>query len=383
MNTSLRRHRTTHRAVVTLALAALAVAACGSDDDSSDATDSTEAAAEGTEAPAGTDAPAATEAAPDTTEAATEDTDAPAATDAATDASAPAAGGEAASMRIGFLPPGLEIPAFQGLWHGLEGYGGERYGDEVVAVDAKFDPTVQVQTVEQWVELDQVDGIWIIPVAAEAVTPTLQAATDAGIVVIAGGAPADYGFDTPPPGMSFANIDNAEFGVGIGEMMADCVDERLGGEGQLLYIGSGEGSISVEDINESSKATLAEQAPGAEIVQELVAIPNDVAGTQSVIESALQANPDVVGLMAGDAESTMAALNVFTAAGMNGQDICIVGNGGTEDQIAAVEAGDVFGVVAFDFEADLVQNVDMLHAMAQDPTAPGQVLTIPISRIGG
>ncbi len=183
--------------------------------------------------------------------------------------------------------------------------------------------------------------------------------------------------------MSFANIDNDEFGVGIGEMMADCVDERLGGEGQLLYIGSGEGSISVEDINESSKATLAEQAPGAEIVQELVAIPNDVAGTQSVIESALQANPDVVGLMAGDAESTMAALNVFTAAGMNGQDICIVGNGGTEDQIAAVEAGDVFGVVAFDFEADLVQNVDMLHAMAQDPTAPGQVLTIPISRIGG
>ena len=183
--------------------------------------------------------------------------------------------------------------------------------------------------------------------------------------------------------MTFANIDNEQFGVAIGEMMADCVDERLGGEAQLLYIGSGEGSISVEDINNGSKDTLAEQAPGAEIVQELTAIPNDVAGTQGVIESALQANPDAQGLMAGDAESTMAALNVFTSAGKSGQDICIVGNGGTEDQIAAVEAGDVFGVVAFDFEADLVQNVDELHAMSLDPTAEGQVLTIPVNRIGG
>lgn len=380
MNTPLRRRRTTHRAVATFALTALALAACGSDDDS---TESTDTAAETSDIPAATDASETTEATTDTTEATTDATDAPAATDAATDGSAPAATGEAEPLRIGFLPPGLEIPAFQGLWHGLEGYGGGRYGDEVVAVDAKFDPTVQVQTVEQWVELDQVDGIWIIPVAAEAVAPSLQAATDAGIVVIAGGVPSDYGFDAPPAGMTFTNIDNAEFGVGIGEMMADCVDERLGGEGQLLYIGSGQGSLSTDDINTSSKATLAEQAPGAEIVQELVAIPNDVAGTQGVIESALQANPDAVGLMAGDAESTMAALNVFTAAGKSGQDICIVGNGGTDDQIAAVDAGDLFGVIAFDFEADLMQNVDELHALAQDPTAEGQVLTIPIKRIGG
>ena len=380
MNTPLRHRRTTHRAVAALALTAVALAACGSDDDS---TDSTEAAAQTSDSPAATDSPT-TEATTDTTEATTDATDAPpAATDAATDASAPAATGDAEPLRIGFLPPGLEIPAFQGLWHGLEGYGGGRYGDEVVAVDAKFDPTVQVQTVEQWVELDQVDGIWIIPVAAEAVAPSLQAATDAGIVVIAGGVPSDYGFDAPPAGMTFTNIDNAEFGVGIGEMMADCVDERLGGEGQLLYIGSGQGSLSTDDINTSSKATLAEQAPGAEIVQELVAIPNDVAGTQGVIESALQANPDAVGLMAGDAESTMAALNVFTAAGKSGQDICIVGNGGTDDQIAAVDAGDLYGVIAFDFEADLMQNVDELHALAQDPTAEGQVLTIPIKRIGG
>jgi ABC-type sugar transport system substrate-binding protein len=150
-----------------------------------------------------------------------------------------------------------------------------------------------------------------------------------------------------------------------------------------LYVGGGEGSISVDDTNEAALATLAEHAPGAEIAQELLAIPNDVAGTQGVIESALQANPDANGLMAGDPEAAIPALNVFTAAGKSGQDICIVGNGGSEDQVSAVESGDLFGVVAFDFETDLMQNVDELHALAQDPTADGQVLTIPIIRIGG
>ena len=43
----------------------------------------------------------------------------------------------------------------------------------------------------------------------------------------------------------------------------------------------------------------------------------------------------------------------------------------------------LFGVVAFDFETDLMQNVDELHAMSVDPTAEGQVLTIPVNRIGG
>ena len=348
MNTSLRRRR----AVAVLALSGLATVASAGHDISY-ASDSTEPS-DTTNAPGSTEATAGTGGVPD-----------------------------AEPLRIGFLPPGLEIPAFQGLWHGIEGYGAGRYGDEVVAIDAKFDPTAQVQAIEQWVQLEQVDAIWTIPVVAEAIAPAVQAAADAGIVIIAGGVPEDYGFDGPQPGMTFADIDNEGFGGGIGELMVDCVDERLGGEADVIYVGSGEGSISVEEINESSQAALAEGAPGATIVQELVAVPNDVAGTQAVIESALQANPDADALMAGDAESTMAGLNVFSAAGKDPQEICIVGNGGTEDQIAAVEAGDLYGVIAFDFEADVVQNVDEMHRMALDPTQAGQLLTIPISVIGG
>ncbi len=93
-------------------------------------------------------------------------------------------------------------------------------------------------------------------------------------------------------------------------------------------------------------------------------------------------NGGVVGLMAGDAESTMAGAQRLHGAGKTRAEICIVGNGGTEDQIAAVDAGDLFGVVAFDFEGDLVQNVDELHRLAADPTAEGQRLTVPIRSSG-
>ncbi len=289
---------------------------------------------------------------------------------------------DAEPLRIGFLPPTLGIDAFQGLWHGLEGAGGGMFGDTVQAIDANFDPAVQIQTIDQWVQLDEIDALWVIPVAAEALKPSLEAATDAGVVVIAGGKPADYGFEGEVPGITFSDIDNVAFGKGIGDLMAACVNDRLGGESDVIYVGPNSANESTTNINTSSQEALAEGAPDATIVQELVAA-SDLAGTQTMVETAIQGNPGTDGYMAGDAESTMAGLNAYTNAGMDATSICIVGNGGGDDQVAAVDAGELYGVVAFDFEGDLIQNLTELHTMAADPTAPGQLLTVPITVIGG
>ena len=306
--------------------------------------------------------------------------------EASEDTVAEASGDSASSvpaepLRIGFLPPSLEIPAFQGLWHGIEGYGGEVYGDEVVAVDAKNDPTVQVQTIEQWVELDQVDAIWVIPVAGDAIAPAIEAATEAGVAVIAGGVPADYGFDGPIPGITFSAIDNVDFGKGIGDLMAACINERLGrrGVGDLRRSEHAEREHHQHQRRARGgprrRSARCRDRPGVGRRRRIMA------GTQQAVESALQGNPDSNGFMAGDAESTMAGLNAYSGAGMDPTEICIVGNGGTEDQIAAVEAGELYGVVAFDFVGDLAQNVDELHRLAADPSAEGQQLTVPISII--
>ena len=346
--------RTLYRAVVVMAASlALTLAACGSDDSNAAGT----TAQDTSQAPATTGASTST-AAPGTT----------------------AAAAPAKPLRIGFLPPTLAIPAFQGLWHGLEGYGGGRYGDTVVAVEANNDPAQQVQTIQQWTDLKQVDAIWVIPVAGEAIAPALQDATKAGIVVIAAGFPADFGFDGPMPGITFSAIDNVKFGKGIGDMMAECVNKRLGGKSSVIYVGPANPSVTTDNVNSSSHAALAAGAPGAKIVQELLGAA-DQATTQQAIESALQANPDSDGFMSGDAEATMAGLNAYSGAGKTPTDICVVGNGGTDDQLAAVKTGDLYGTVAFDFQADLTQNVDTLHTMAADPTADGSQLTVPIKII--
>ena len=129
---------------------------------------------------------------------------------ATTDASRPPRAVRPQPMRIGFLPPGLEIPAFQGLWHGTRGIRrralrrrGRRRRRQVRPDRAGPDDRAVGRARPGRRHLDHPGR------RPRRWHPTLQAATDAGIVVIAGGVPADYGFDSPPPGMTFANIDNA------------------------------------------------------------------------------------------------------------------------------------------------------------------------------
>lgn len=302
-----------------------------------------------------------------------------AAATSAAPASSPAPAGK--PLRIGFLPPTLGIPAFKGLADGL-GAAGKATGDTLVSAEAKNDPTTQLQTIQQWVKLGQVDALWVIPAAPKTIAPALTEATAKGIVVIAGGKASDYGIAAGAPGITFSDIDNTAFGKGVGDLMAKCVTQRLGGTSKVLYVGPSLAAESTKNIDDSSKAALAAGAPGASVVQALVAKADQVS-TQQMVASALQAHPDANGFMAGDAQSTMAGLAAFTAAGKDPSKLCVVGNGGTSDQTQAVDAGKLFGVVAFDFLGDLQQNLGKLHTMAGDPKAAGTQLTVPIKTIGG
>jgi ABC-type sugar transport system substrate-binding protein len=246
-------------ALTTSALVVLA--ACGSSTKSSSSNTATSPAPTTTIAAAPT-APATTQV-PATTAAATV-----AATAAPATTAAPSTKPATKSLRIGFIPPSLGIPAFQGLKAGLEGMGGGQFGDKVIAEDAKFDPTSQLQTIQQWVKLGQIDALWVIPVAAPTLAPVLTEATAKGIVVVAGGKPKDYGFDGPQAGITYSDIDNVAFGKGIGDMMAKCVTGRLGGKASVIYAGPASANESTTNINKSSADALAAGAPGAKIVPE-------------------------------------------------------------------------------------------------------------------
>ncbi|NTW40932.1 MAG: sugar ABC transporter substrate-binding protein, partial [Cellulomonadaceae bacterium] len=274
-------------------------------------------------------------------------TAAPASSDAASASTADASQtAQTTALRIGFIPPTMTVPAFQGLAQGLEAAGAE-FGDTVVTAESNFDPTTQLQTIEQWVELGQIDALWVIPVAAPTLTAVIEAAQAKGIVVIAGGLPVDYGMDSGQAGVTFSNVDNALYGEGIGQLMADCVAERADGTADVIYMANSAVQSGSGLINDNALATFASESPDSTISQQLDA-KDDRAADQTVIQTALLANPGIDGLFTGDAESTMAAVNAFTNAGVDMSTICIVGNGGTDEQIAAIDAGTLFGVVSFD-----------------------------------
>ncbi len=299
-----------------------------------------------------------------------------------TPAPTPTASGDAGSadkaLRIGFSPLSLQIPALKGLADGLTAVA-QGQGDTVVTADANYDPSTQLQQLQGWIDLGQVDAIWVIPVAGQAIQSALVAAQAKGIVVIAAGVPSDYGFDGPQAGITFANVDNADYGSKLGGLAADCINERLDGKGNIIYLQSPSGSQSSDAINQAVKDAIVAGAPDSTVVNTQEA--GDRLASAQLVASALQGAPNANVVVGTDDESSLGGLDAFSAAGLDASKTCLVGAGGNDEAQQDVKDGKLYGVVAFDFQADLMQNLQELHKLSADPTVDGTQLTTPIQVI--
>ncbi len=283
------------------------------------------------------------------------------------------------ALRIGFSPFTLQVPALKGLADALTGVA-KGQGDTVSVVDPKGDPSTQLQQLQQWVSLGQVDAIWVIPSAAPAVKAALVAAQAKGIVVIASGVPKDYGFSGPQAGITFTQVDNQAFGKDLGDLASKCINDKLSGKGNMIFLQSPSGQQSSGAINAAFKAAIASGSPNAKIVNTQDAAA-DRLGNTTIIRAALQGAPDANVIVGTDDESSLGGLDAFTAAGLDPAKTCIVGAGGNTEAQADVKSGKLDGEVAFDFQADLVQNLKELHKLAADPKAVGSQLVTPIQVI--
>lgn len=290
--------------------------------------------------------------------------------------------GSSSALRIGFSPFTLDAPALQGLSHGLEAYAKEK-GYTVLVADPKGDPAKQAQQMQGWITRKQVDAIWVIPTTPGALKTTIKSATDADVVVLASGKPGDYGYDGPGPGLSFNTFDYTDWGNKTGKLLSECINSRLGGQASVIQVTEppSAGTGIVETAN-AIKSGVTAGSPNAKIVAE-VSSGNDRLKAQQAVASALQAHRDANALFGTNDEGTLGGMTAFKQAGKDPKSVCIVGAGGGESSLAAVKAGDVYGVVAINFQGDLAQNVDLLAKMRGDPNAPGQVTNPPLNTVKG
>ncbi|MEV6841923.1 substrate-binding domain-containing protein [Actinoplanes sp. NPDC051411] len=284
------------------------------------------------------------------------------------------AAGQAAALpeTLVFSPLSLAPPALKGLSEGVKGYASGK-GWEVIVQDPNFDSSTQTQQLNEVLSSGRAGAGWIIAVAPPSILPIIRTAQSKGIPLLVNGRPDEYGFAGPQPGITFDYVDYAAGGKALGEQLGNCVNEKMGGRADVLAAQSSEGQAGKKEFEEAAAAALKATAPGATIVQSVIA--KDRAGAQTDVGNVLQGKPGLSAVLASNDEGALGAIGAFAAAGKTPR--CVTDFGGNDEVLKNVTTGKIYASVALQFQADMTQSFDTLVRMRADPKANGQVLIVP------
>jgi ABC-type sugar transport system substrate-binding protein len=271
-----------------------------------------------------------------------------------------------------FSPLSLAPPALKGLSEGVKKYASSK-GWDVIVQDPNFDPTKQTQQLNEVISSGRAGAAWVIAVAPKSMGQLIKTAQAKGVPILVNGEPAEYGYTGSQPGITFDYIDYAAGGTALGEQLGKCVNAKLGGTAKVLSAASAEGTAGKQAFDTAAAKALTATAPGATIVQTVIA--KDRAQAQTDIGNALQGHPDLAGVMAANDEGALGGLGAFSAAGKKLP--CVSDFGGNDEVLKNVSGGKIYASVALQFDADMTQSFDTLVRMQADPKANGLVLQVP------
>jgi ABC-type sugar transport system substrate-binding protein len=271
-----------------------------------------------------------------------------------------------------FSPLSLAPPALKGLSEGVKGYAASK-GWEVIVQDPNFDPSKQTQQLSEVLSAGRAGAAWVIAVAPASMAPILKTAQEKGIPILVNGRPDEYGFSGPQPGITFDYIDYTAGGKALGEQLGKCITEKMGGKADVLVAASTEGQAGKKEFDTAAAEALKAAAPGANIVQTVIA--KDRAQSQTDIGNALQGKPNLAAIMASNDEGALGALGAYAAAGK--KLTCLTDFGGNDEVLGDVKSGKIYASVALQFAADMTQSFDTLVKMQANPKANGDVITVP------
>lgn len=254
------------------------------------------------------------------------------------DASSPAEGGGGGDGGGG----GYDIAFVQGV-AGDEFYISMQCGIEAAAselgvtVDTQgpqeFDPTLQTPIVDSIVA-SAPDALLIAPTDVTAMRRPIQAAIDAGIEVVL----VDTTLEDPSGVVSQIASDN----LGGGAAAFDAIQAANPEGGKVLIIGVEPGISTTDARAEGFEAAAAEdpsfESLGVQYSQ------NQPARAAEIVTSALQADPDIVGIFAANLFAAEGAATGARQAGA--EDITIVGFDAGPAQVDALREGTVQALIA-------------------------------------
>ena len=237
---------------------------------------------------------------------------------------------EAKDLVIGVSLSTLNNPFFISVKDGIVDLAEEK-GSEVKVLDAQDDTSKQSNDIDDLIQ-QGVDILLINPVDSSAISPAVEAANGAGIPVITIDRSSEGG-DV----ITLVASDNVEGG----KIAAQYIEEISGKQAKVAEL---EGIPGASATNERGQGFDDYAKDALDVVDKQTASFDRAKGL-TVMENMLQANPEIQAVFAQNDEMALGAIQAIQAAGKTGE-IQVVGFDGTDDGLAAIEAGTLSATVA-------------------------------------
>ncbi len=258
------------------------------------------------------------------------------------------------------MPKTIDNPVFAVVGTGCEQAASELGFKLIWTGPTSDDPATQNLFVENMI-VKKVDGIGVSVSDAEALTPVLNQAAAAGIKVITWDSDA-----ADSDRILYYGTDNYAGGVAMAELLV----ESMGTKGKIAIWNVQIGAPNLEERYDGVEDTLADIAPGIEIVEVVTGGGMDVAKSVQAFEDYTRSHPEINGWIAVDGfpffgtTDTMPTVAERAKAG----ELSIVTFDSIEPELVYVEEGIVYGLVGqryydWGYEGskilfDLVTNLD-------------------------
>lgn len=236
---------------------------------------------------------------------------------------------KAKGLTIGVSYCLMSAPAVKVFAQGVEAEAKE-LGIEVIELDGEWDAAKQADQVNTFIS-QKVDGIVLNPCDGTSLVSAAKAGSDAGIPVVTGAMNIDEsGYDYIK---TFVGPDDAD----VGRAAAKSMMEALGEAGGKVAIIEGTAGSSAQ-VNRT--AGFEEVVAGSNI--EVVAKNSadyDEATAMSIAEDLLTKYPDLKGVFCHDDTMASGCVQAMKELGYNGDDVKVVGYGGSAKGASLVEEG--------------------------------------------
>ncbi len=207
----------------------------------------------------------------------------------------------------------------------------DELGIKVTIHDGRLDLANQVSAFENFIS-QKIDAVIVSPIDEQGLIPSVEAAHDAGITVIAGNQFVE-GSD------AFITVPEYEYGFAIGENAGQWIADKLDGKAKVAIFDYPELESVIARGNGIADGILS-KAPDAEIVARQSA--NNPEKGMTNMENILQSNPDVEVLVCVNDAGALGGYEAVMAAGKDSDRFYIGGLDAAPEALDKIKEGGIY-----------------------------------------